>query len=54
MKKSEAFRQAQIAVLGADLPIATKTEVLEVLMWEEQFEKMTEEYKAKKEQADGI
>jgi hypothetical protein len=48
MKKSEAFRQAQIAVLGADMSISTKKEVLEMLLWEEEFAKMTEDYQAKK------
>lgn len=48
MKKSKAFREAQIAVLGADMPVSVKTKVLEVLMWEEEFAKMTEEYQEKK------
>ena len=49
MKRSEAFRQAQIAVLGANLPISMKTEVIEVLMWEEHWAKMAEEAKEAKE-----
>ena len=51
MKRSEAFRQAQIAVLGANLPIPMKTEVIEVLMQEEHWAKMAEESKEAKEKA---
>ena len=55
MKKSEAFKAAQIAVLESGLPISVKTEVLEVLLWEEHFEKITEDYKEKKkEEEDGV
>lgn len=42
MKKSEAFRKAQEAVLGASLPISQKTEILGVLMWEEYFAEIVE------------
>lgn len=51
MKRSEAFRQAQIAVLGANLPISMRTEIIEVLMWEEHWAKMAEEAKEAKEKA---
>ena len=56
MKKSEAFKAAQIAVLDSDIPISVKTEVLEVLLWEEYFAKMTEEHQEKKkaEEEDGV
>jgi hypothetical protein len=47
MKPSEAFKQAQIAVLNADMPISTKKEVLEVLLWQEYFEKIVEDKKEK-------
>lgn len=49
MKKSEAFKAAQIAVLESGIPISVKTEVLEVLLWEEYFAKSFEETQAKKE-----
>jgi hypothetical protein len=49
MKRSEAFRQAQIAVLGANMPISVRAEVLEVLMWEEHWSKQVEEMQAAKE-----
>lgn len=49
MKRSVAFRQAQIAVLGSNLPISVRTEVLEVLMWEEHWSKLAEEAKEAKE-----
>ena len=49
MKKSEAFKMAQVAVLNSDLSISVKTQVLEALLWEEEFAKMTEEYQEKKE-----
>lgn len=49
MKKSEAFKKAQMAVLNADyMPVSVRTEVLEALMWEEEFAKMVEEHQAKK------
>ena len=50
MKKSEAFRKAQIAVLGADMSISAKTEVLGLLMWEEYFAKLSEEQETVEEQ----
>jgi hypothetical protein len=50
MKKSEAFKAAQVAVLDSNLPISVKTEVLEVLLWEEQLEKNFEEYQEKKKE----
>lgn len=50
MKRSEAFRNAQIAVLGANLPISVKSGVLEVLMWEEHWSKLAEETQEAKEQ----
>ena len=50
MKKSEAFKAAQIAVLDSNIPISVKTEVLEVLLWEEYFQKLTEERQEKKEE----
>ncbi len=43
MKRSEAFRNAQIAVLDANIPISVRVEVLGVLMWEEHWAKLTEE-----------
>jgi hypothetical protein len=50
MKKSEAFKMAQLAVLGNDaMPIKTRAEILEILMWEESFAKMVEEMQAQKE-----
>jgi hypothetical protein len=49
MKRSEAFRKAQLAVLGADMPISVRTHVIEVLMWEEHWAKLTEETQAEKE-----
>lgn len=49
MKRSEAFRKAQIAVLGADMPISVRTHVIEVLMLEEHWAKLTEETQAEKE-----
>lgn len=49
MKRSEAFRRAQIAVLGAEMPISVRSEVLEVLMWEEHWAKQVEEMQAAKE-----
>lgn len=49
MKRSEAFRNAQIAVLGAELPISAKAEVIELLMWEEHWAKLAEETQAAKE-----
>ena len=52
MKRSEAFRKAQIAVLGAEMPISVKSEVLEVLMWEEHWAKLAEEAKEAKEKED--
>jgi hypothetical protein len=52
MKKSEAFRKAQEAVLGSNLPISAKTEVLGVLLWEEYFAKLAEETQEKKESAE--
>ena len=45
MKKSEAFKKAQVAVLDSDLPISVKKEVIEVLLWEEYFEKIAENHK---------
>lgn len=50
MKKSEAFKKAQVAVLDSDLPISVKKEVLEVLLWEEYFEKIAEDHKPKEEE----
>ena len=50
MKKSEAFKAAQIAVLDSNIPISVKTEVLEVLLWEEYFQKLTEERQEKKKE----
>lgn len=49
MKRSEAFRNAQIAVLDAKIPISKRAEVLEVLMWEEYWAKQVEEMKVAKE-----
>ena len=49
MKKSEAFSKAQVAVLDSDMPISVKVDVLEILLWEEDFAKMIEECQAKKE-----
>ena len=49
MKRSEAFRKAQNAVLGANMLISEKLDVLGVLMWEEHWAKLTEEAKAEKE-----
>lgn len=54
MKKSEAFRKAQEAVLGADMPISVKTEVLGVLMWEEYFAKSVEEHQAKEKENEAV
>ena len=51
MKRSVAFRNAQIAVLGAEMPISVRTEVLEVLMWEEHWSKLAEEMQEAKEAA---
>lgn len=51
MKKSELFKLAQISVLNdANMLIAKKKEVLELLLWEESFAKMVEEDKEKKEE----
>jgi hypothetical protein len=52
MKKSEAFKAAQIAVLDSNIPISVKTEVLEVLLWEEYFAKSFEESQEKKKEAE--
>ena len=50
MKRSEAFRKAQIAVLGADMLITEKVDVLGFLMWEEHWARLAEEAKEAKEQ----
>lgn len=52
MKRSEAFRKAQIAVLGSDMLISEKVEVMELLMWEEHWSKLVEETQAAKEKED--
>ena len=49
MKKSEAVKMAQKAVLDSDLPISTKKEVIEVLLWEEYIQKIAEVHKPKEE-----
>ena len=49
MKKSEIFKAAQIAVLNADMLISTKKDVLEVLLWEEEFAKLVEEKESQAE-----
>jgi hypothetical protein len=43
MKKSEAFKKAAVAVLDADMPISVKKEIIEVLMWEQYFQKIVED-----------
>ena len=49
MKRSEAFRKAQIAVLGSDMLISEKVDVLGFLMWEEHWARCAEEAQEEKE-----
>jgi hypothetical protein len=49
MKRSEAFRKAQIAVLGSDMLISEKVDVLGFLMWEEHWARCAEEAEEAKE-----
>jgi hypothetical protein len=54
MKGSEAFKKAQISVLNdPDMLIKQKLEVLEALLWEEYFAKITEDHKPKEESKNG-
>jgi hypothetical protein len=54
MKGSEAFKKAQISVLNdTDMLIKQKLEVLEALLWEEYFAKITEDHKPKEESKNG-
>ena len=51
MKKSELFKLAQIAVLNdGNMLISKKTDVLELLLYEESLAKLVEESKEKKEE----
>ena len=45
MLKSEIYRKAEIAVLGSELPIKEKLEILEQLMHEEKTAKWCEDIK---------
>lgn len=48
MKKSEAFKMAQVAVLNSELSIPVKTKVLEMLLEEEYFAKIYETHMEEK------